>query len=83
MNANISVFFICVDSIIYLLLDHLHDCTFYFRLPSNQESLSTLNTPEIVSETIWNFSFKINWLDDTILIFYTAAVSILSRSIST
>ena len=28
MNAKISVFIICVDAIIYLLLDKLHDCTF-------------------------------------------------------
>ena len=28
MNAKISVFVICVEVIIYLLLDNLHDCTF-------------------------------------------------------
>ena len=28
MNAKISVFFICVEAIIYLLLYNLHDCTF-------------------------------------------------------
>ena len=28
MNAKISVFFICVEVIIYLLLYNLHDCTF-------------------------------------------------------
>ena len=28
MNAKISVFVICVEAIIYLLLYDLHDCTF-------------------------------------------------------
>ena len=28
MNAKISGFLICVEVIIYLLLDNLHDCTF-------------------------------------------------------
>ena len=28
MNAKISVFVICVEEIIYLLLYNLHDCTF-------------------------------------------------------
>ena len=28
MNAKISVFVICVEVIIYLLLYNLHDCTF-------------------------------------------------------
>ena len=28
MNAKISVFVICVDAIIYLLLNNLYDCTF-------------------------------------------------------
>ena len=28
MNAKISVFVICVEAIIYLLLYNLHDCTF-------------------------------------------------------
>ena len=28
MNAKISVFVKCVEAIIYLLLDNLHDCTF-------------------------------------------------------
>ena len=28
MNANISVFVICVEAITYLLLHNLHDCTF-------------------------------------------------------
>ena len=30
MNAKISVFIICVEAIIYLLLFNLHDCTFKF-----------------------------------------------------
>ena len=28
MNAKISGFLICIEVIIYLLLDNLHDCTF-------------------------------------------------------
>ena len=31
MNAKISVFVICVELIIYLLLYNLHDCTFKFK----------------------------------------------------
>ena len=30
MNVKISVFVICVEAIIYLLLCNLHDCTFKF-----------------------------------------------------
>ena len=30
MNAEISLFVICVEAIIYLLLYDLHDCTFKF-----------------------------------------------------
>ena len=33
MNAKISIFVICVESIIYLLLHNLHDCTFKANLP--------------------------------------------------
>ena len=28
MNLKISIFVICVEAIIYLLLHNLHDCTF-------------------------------------------------------
>ena len=28
MNAKLSLFVICVEAIIYLLLDNFHDCTF-------------------------------------------------------
>ena len=31
MNAKISVFVICVEAIIYLLLYNLHDCTFKIK----------------------------------------------------
>ena len=34
MNAKISVFIICVEAIIYLLLYNLHDCTFKCLLKS-------------------------------------------------
>ena len=33
-NAKISVFLICVEAIIYLLLYNFHDCTFKFSLLS-------------------------------------------------
>ena len=36
MNAKISVFAICVEVIIYLLLHNLHDCTFKHMLESNK-----------------------------------------------
>ena len=31
MNAKISVFVVCIETMIYLLLDNLHDCTFKTR----------------------------------------------------
>ena len=44
MNAKISVFVICVEAIIYLLLYNLHDCTFnsYFTFIT-KEKLHFLN----------------------------------------
>ena len=30
MNAKVSVFVICVEAIIYLLVYNLHDCTFNY-----------------------------------------------------
>ena len=33
MNAKISVFAICVEAIMYLLLHNLHDCTFNLVQP--------------------------------------------------
>ena len=35
MNAKISVFFISVQAIIYLLLYNLHDCTFNMNIGSD------------------------------------------------
>ena len=32
MNAKISVFVICVEEMIYLLLFNFHDCTFKYLL---------------------------------------------------
>ena len=40
MNKKISVFVICVEAIIYLLLHHLYDCTFNLmekHFPQNQK----------------------------------------------
>ena len=38
MNVKISVFVICIETIIYLLLYNLHDCTFKL---SNQNQAKT------------------------------------------
>ena len=35
MNAKISVFVICVEAIIYLLLYNLHECTFKIKINLN------------------------------------------------
>ena len=44
MNAKISVFVICVEAIIYLLLYNLHDCSF---------KAHTLNDLQIISYENW------------------------------
>ena len=36
MNAIISVFVICFEAIIYLLLHNLHDCTFKAQMSKEQ-----------------------------------------------
>ena len=41
-NAKTSVFVICVEAIIYLLLFHLHDCTFKVGLADSQKNLCHL-----------------------------------------
>ena len=38
MNAKISAFVICVEAIVYLLLNNLHDCTFNYKLLGNENS---------------------------------------------
>ena len=40
MNAKISGFLICVEVIIYLLLDNLHDCTFKISLKNYTKKTS-------------------------------------------
>ena len=47
MNAKISVFVICFEAIIYLLLYNLHDCAF-------TEKLHFLYTDAIYLIFIWN-----------------------------
>ena len=32
MNVKISVFVVCIETIMYLLLDNLHDCTLKHKL---------------------------------------------------
>ena len=39
MNGKISVFAICIEAIIYLLLYNLHDCTFKKRCSENMQEL--------------------------------------------
>ena len=46
MNANISVFVICVKVIIYLLLYNLHDCTFNKLQIQQQEFLLAWPVPD-------------------------------------
>ena len=57
VNAKISMFVICVESIIYLLLFNLHDCTSnYFRKSSildvwmGSKYASESNTPSSLSK---------------------------------
>ena len=38
MNAKVSVFAICVEAIIYLLLYNLHDCTFKYSEHLREEN---------------------------------------------
>ena len=40
MNAKVSVFVICVEAIIYLLLYNLHDCTFKENTENKNKKLS-------------------------------------------
>ena len=40
MNAKISVFLICVEAIIYVLLYNLHDCTFKQQCLTNHLSFT-------------------------------------------
>ena len=37
MNAKILRFVICVEAIIYLLLDNLHDCTFFMQIEKSTD----------------------------------------------
>ena len=46
MNAKISMFVICVEAIIYLLLYNLHDCTFNETMINNKDSGH--------NNTLWN-----------------------------
>ena len=51
MNAKISVFVICVEAIIYLLLYNLHDCTFSSIM--NAESSTTLYENYFLLNCFW------------------------------
>ena len=42
MNVKISVFIICAEAIIYLLLYNLHDSTFKTLLVSNDKNAATV-----------------------------------------
>ena len=54
MNAKISVFVICVETIIYLSLYNLHDCTFFFNYFSFLYKFSLFKSCNILL-------FKITW----------------------
>ena len=43
MNAKISVFVICVEAIIYLLLYNLHECTFKYSEHLREENSKNRN----------------------------------------
>ena len=43
MNAKISVFVICVEAIIYLLLYNLHECTFKYAEHLREENSKNRN----------------------------------------
>ena len=47
MNAKISVFFISVESIIYLLLYNLHDCTFNVNFGHSSDNGVKIKKKEI------------------------------------
>ena len=53
MNAKISVFLICVEAIIYLLLNNLHDCTFKLNHPFRKVNTG-LNGLTYIGPAIWN-----------------------------
>ena len=52
MNAKISVFVICVEAIIYLLLNNLHDFTFNSYTRTYFQSENYLPNLKIFSELI-------------------------------
>ena len=41
MNAKILVFVICIETIIYLLLYNLHDCTFKEHIQKENNNFNT------------------------------------------
>ena len=59
MNAEISVFIICVAAVMYLLLYNLHDCTF------NSASKLLLNCTQTIH------SFPICVITDLAYLFFT------------
>ena len=57
MNVKISVFVICVEAIIYLLLYNLHECTFNSWHHNYETSMKmcweTVNVPTKCSSNLW------------------------------
>ena len=76
MNVNISVFIFCVEVIIYLLLDNLHDCTFKEQFWTIYH-FTTVNITNLLKNWIFNFE---HW-DSYLRISYTInlPVSIISK----
>ena len=60
MNAKTSVFVICVKKIIYLLLYHLHDCTFNKNFKRLLKMVINFNGS---SEIKFGFSNETNRID--------------------
>ena len=75
MNVKTSVFDICVEAIIYLLLHNLHDCTFnHHVLPDiNFNGSCLINNNISISKKVINLviSYILNpWLKDLNTDFY-------------
>ena len=80
MNAKISVFVICVNAIIYLILYNLHDCT--FKLNDYVKSSSPSHVfyhQQKLMEQILDFILP---LDFHLLFLFTAILALLEESVN-
>ena len=58
MNAKISVFIVCAEAIIYLLLYYLHDCTFKTEQENGQKWTFTKKTMILLEAVVHRCSSK-------------------------